>query len=520
MAYVKRFLCYLLVLLMMGTMLTATASAQEAEKEATNISGSGLVTRYTYIGGVPELFDGNGVAPVGLGENASLTLNYSGGIGSLYFAFNLEYGLFTVTDLDSGESAQFGQNAFLHEFADLEEAFGKAPENIKISFDSGIGQLNELFVFSPGTPPDFVQRWNPPKDGETDIVLFSTHGDDEHLFFAGLLPYYANEGDYQVQVVYMTDHSNVTRRRIHEMLNGLWAVGIRNYPVMGTFPDRRSYSDEEAVQILSYEGISEEELQEFVVENIRRFKPKVAVGHDLNGEYGHGQHMMYARHLTEAIENANDPEQFPESYEKYGTWDVPKTYLHLYPENKIVMDWDQPLENYDGMTAFQVSKNLGFACHVSQYWDFNGFYYGAEKAANVPLYSPREYGLYRSTVGEDVQKNDFFENVTTHAQDKAAEEARLAAEEEAKRQEEARLAAEAEAKREAERLEAERLRKEAEEARAEEEALLQLQQEAAEQEAQRRQKLTYLGIAGVITFLLLLGAAVAVIDRKNKIRKK
>jgi LmbE family N-acetylglucosaminyl deacetylase len=47
-------------------------------------------------------------------------------------------------------------------------------------------------------------------EGGADLVLFSAHGDDEHLFFAGLLPTYAEERGYRVQVVYLTDHRNDT----------------------------------------------------------------------------------------------------------------------------------------------------------------------------------------------------------------------------------------------------------------------------------------------------------------------
>ena len=160
-----------------------------------------------------------------------------------------------------------------------------------------------------------------------------------------------------------------------------------------------------------------------------------------------------------------------------------------------------------------MTQKLGFPCHKSQYWDFSWYLAYKNTAAEITQFSPCEYGLYRSTVGTDVQKNDMFENVKTHAQQKAEEEAaRLAAEEEAKRQEEARLAAEAEAKRQEE----ERLKQEAEERTAEENRL-ELQQEAARQEQLRRRQLMIWGIAGSVTLLLLLGVLVAVLDRKNKI---
>ncbi|MBQ4178508.1 MAG: DUF4406 domain-containing protein, partial [Elusimicrobia bacterium] len=40
---------------------------------------------------------------------------------------------------------------------------------------------------------------------QADMMLFSTHADDEHLWFAGLLPTYVDRG-YDIQVVYFTNH--------------------------------------------------------------------------------------------------------------------------------------------------------------------------------------------------------------------------------------------------------------------------------------------------------------------------
>lgn len=376
------------------------------------------------------LFDGNISQDVTGADGTRVTLGYKDGMGFLYLIFNLPYGTYTVTNDDTGETRVFGQGGFLNAYIDLEGTFGTAPTTVTLTFNSGAVHLNEIFVYTTGKVPDHIQRWEEPKEGQMDLVLFSTHGDDEQLFFAGLLPYYGAELDYEVMVVYLTDHHNrlgPVRRR--EMLAGLWAVGITTYPVFGPFSDIYCKSTEIAYGLHSGQGESKEELQSFVVEQVRRFKPLVAVGHDpVFGEYGHGQHMMYAELLCNALELAQDPEQFPESAEKYGTWDVPKTYLHLWKENPIIMDWDQPLEAFDGMTAFQVTKELGFKCHQSQQESFSWYLANAETAADVALHNPREYGLYRSTVGPDVEKNDMFENLRTYAQQ---EEDRIRAEEEA-----------------------------------------------------------------------------------------
>lgn len=416
---------------------------------AENISGKKLMEKQKGFSSVNMLFDGRTKEPVRFREDAYITLSHDEGIGSLYLVFDIEYGEYTVTDPDTQQVYVAGTHQLLHEFLDLEQIFGYTPARVTISFENGEGKLNEISAFTAGQTPDSVQKWQLPAEGETDIVLFSTHGDDEQLFFAGLLPYYAAERGSQVQVVYMTDHRNMTNRRSHEMLDGLWAVGVKTYPVFGTFGDYNTSSASEAYQRYRQKGISESDILGFVVEQIRRFRPKVAVGHDLNGEYGHGMHMVYAENLCKAAEISMDPEAFPESAQEYGTWDVPKTYLHLYPENQIRMDWDQPLESFDGMTAYEVTKKLGFPSHASQQTYYSWYFSGKKTAAEISLYSPCDFGLYRSTVGEDVQKNDFLENVTTYAEDaileqqlkeeaarRAEEEAaRLAAEEEKRRQE-------------------------------------------------------------------------------------
>jgi hypothetical protein len=128
-----------------------------------------------------------------------------------------------------------GEYSFLHDFLDLVAIFGTAPSSVTLRFETGKVRLNNLYAFTTGETPDFVQKWQPPADGNADMILFSTHGDDDQLFFAGLLPYYANAKDYTVQVMYLTNHRNENDARVREMLNGLWAVGCDTYPVFGQY---------------------------------------------------------------------------------------------------------------------------------------------------------------------------------------------------------------------------------------------------------------------------------------------
>ena len=432
------------LIVLTGLMLLLAMQASAQELTAEDISGRALLEKYHAFQPVGYLFDGSTYYSTQARQDGWVTLKAEQGMGSLYFIFGEDCPSLLLRNEDTGETREIQDNSFLHLFVDLEELFGGAVQRLTITFPEKQTLISELSVYTAGQVPDSVQRWQEPKEHETDLVLFSAHGDDEQLFFAGLLPYYGAERGYQVQVVYLTDHRNQGARRRHEMLDGLWAVGIKTYPVFGSFGDYYTMSLSEAYSRYEKKGVTREELLGFVVEQLRRFRPKVAVGHDLSGEYGHGMHRLYADLLCQAVQISQDRQAYPELAERYGVWDVPKTYLHLYGENVIWMDWDQPLEAFDGMTAYQVTKQLGFASHPSQKGYYGWFFEDLDRAADIPEYSPCWYGLYRSTVGEDVQGNDFFENLTSYEEDGKMEQALKEAEEARRRAEQERAAAETE----------------------------------------------------------------------------
>ena len=141
------------------------------------------------------------------------------------------------------------------------------------------------------------------------------------------------------------------------------------------------------------------------VELIRRFKPQVILGHDLNGEYGHGQHKLNAHCLIEAVELAADAEQFPEIAAQYGLWDTPKLYLHLYEENQIVFDVNTVLNNDpEGRTPFEITEEA-YQCHVSQ----QQYYFAVTQDPESVLDCTR-FGLYRTLVGYDTG-TDLMEHI-------------------------------------------------------------------------------------------------------------
>ena len=374
-----------------------------------------------------NLFDDNTDTFTKALNDNKITLSLEEGIGAVYIKFDRIPTKWTLTNADTKESISCGMNGFLHEFVDVKANWETLPKEIVLSFEEGT-VIADVYGFSEGEIPSWVQIWEAPCE-VADLLLVSSHSDDEQLFFLGMLPYYAGERGLKVQVAYVIQHFEVNgvqnHQRPHEQLDGLWTVGIRNYPVMSDFPDlyaqskNRTEAFSQAEKVFANAGVTYDDFIAYLTECIRRFKPSVVVSHDLDGEYGHGTHVLVASALTEAIGCAADESKYVDSANEYGTWEIQKLYLHLYEENKIEMNYDVPLNYFDGKTAYEVSCE-GFACHKSQHWTwFYKWIYGSEenpytKASQIKTYSPCKFGLYYTTVGVDEVGGDFFENVVTH----------------------------------------------------------------------------------------------------------
>jgi len=255
--------------------------------------------------------------------------------------------------------------------------------------------INEIYLFGNGTVPDWVQRWQPTVE-DADILFLVAHPDDELIFLGGAIPTYAVEQQRKVVVAYMC-YSNTTRRS--ELLNGLWAMGVRNYPVIGNFWDTYTRSLKEARK-----KWDSDKALEYIVGLYRQYQPEVVVTHDFDGEYGHGAHMLTAELAKQAFTVAADDTKYTDSVADYGAWQVKKLYSHLYPEDQITFDWNVPLQSMDGKTALELAKEA-YKLHVTQ----EGTYYDVETTGTE--YDNRVFGLVESTVGEDTRHDDFLENI-------------------------------------------------------------------------------------------------------------
>lgn len=371
-------------------------------------------------------------------QNFSITFTSDEPMGGLYVKYRR-----IPSDGTLNGSVPIASHGFLHEYIPLDGAAEATLNYTKAN-------IAEIEVYSVGDLPEEVQVWEVGPEG-TDLMLFATHSDDDQLFFAGLLPYYTSRG-VTVRVAYFVNHFD-TYNRTHELLDGLWHCGVRCYPIISPLPDGYSESIEGAEKYLKDQGFEHGNVLNLQRLLLNRYKPKVAVLHDFDGEYGHGAHMLNTATFIEAVENPTDGLYLPE-----------KIYVHLYKENPLTLDIDSPLDAFGGKTAFQVSQEA-FGFHKSQHWTwFYNWIYGKTgnitKASQIRSYNPANYGLYYTTVGEDSGIGDMLEHVKTYAEVRAEEEAArqaLQAEEEVQKQSEKEQAEEDAARQEAEAREAERL---------------------------------------------------------------
>lgn len=265
--------------------------------------------------------------------------------------------------------------------------------------------ISGITVYSAGDLPASVQRWHGAFT-KCDIMLVAAQPGDEFLSFGGLLPYYVGERGANVQLVYMTGSDRALKGAA---LDALWAVGISNYP---------EFMELKGSGIKSLEGClkawgGKDELIGAMVERIRRCKPEVIISHDISGSDGDHKRTLTAMLMEYAIEAAADANQYAESAELYGAWQVKKLYLNMGAEGVIDFDWNAVYDSLNG-TPLEAAR-AAFDCYSE--------YAGSRDVEDGGMIDNSVYGLVYSGIGEDNYHDDVFENIASLELPRETEEA-------------------------------------------------------------------------------------------------
>ena len=326
------------------------------------------------------------------GGSLTLTTKEGSPLAGLYLVFREKPSSYTVSVEIDGDWVDLGEGDLRYY-----QVYLSLPEctSVRVTVaEKERFNLTQMRLFGPGELPEDVHVWQDPPE-QCDMLFMSTHPDDELLFLGGVLTQYAK---VEKKTIVVSEMTMGTERRMNELLDGLWHCGVRYYPIVGAFPDRWSHGLK-----MGYEKWDQNEIESFMTEVVRRTKPQVIVTQDLDGEYGHGAHMVTARGAIFAYENAGDAEVWPESASAYGVWEPKKIYVHLYQEGAMTFDFRQPLDALEGRTVLEVVKEA-FELHETQ--RKVGFRVNDLNETGISY-----FGLYSSRVGEDDKLFDFFNHI-------------------------------------------------------------------------------------------------------------
>lgn len=369
------------------------AGGQAAAETAENLTAACRLTA-DYTSSLGRLTDNDKESARRIPAGKSVTISWPDGVPveAVYAAFFFDPQPYTVLQHDaSGTLLSETEGALLWNNV-IEPTEGARSVTIRAGAEELA--LCTLYAYGAGEIPNY-HPWQPTPE-KADYLLVAMHPDDDTLFLGAIIPIFGAEQGREGVMLYMATR---VRERRDEAMNGAWTMGLRTLPVFGGFPDIPQNYRAQLENTFRRATVVQ-----YLVRQIRKYRPEVVVSQDLNGEYGHWQHVLLANAVLEAAPLAADASYDSASAEEYGAWTVKKVYLHLYPENKLELPVEAPLAAFDGKTAVQIATEA-FACHASQLPSRHA-------VTNEGVYSLSDFGLAYSTVGPDTPGgNDLFENI-------------------------------------------------------------------------------------------------------------
>lgn len=379
-------LIFLLILL-----LTVPLSAHADGSKAVDLTGRCRLDTSETRGNPQKLLENNGsFLTFEAGKSFTLTWTDDVPAARLCLSWQTRPEGVTVTQYDASGTVLMTQT-ILSAGSTVTPLLPETRKAVVTASDAGM-EVMYCRVFGEGVLPEPFHEWLETPD-HLDYLLISAHPDDDVLYLGSIVPVYGAERGYVGSIAYVTCS---TRKRMTEAENGAWTMGLRYYPLFLGFADVPSVLPErEKDKRFPYD-----ELLKGIVQTYRAYRPVTVFAQDQNGEYGHFQHILTSRAAVEALTLAADASYDPESAERFGTWQVQKVFLHLYPENRITIDATSPLKAFDGLNAVEIAKRA-FQKHASQQ---SGSYTISADTGPLPL---NLFGMAAGVVpvGEDVFDN-------------------------------------------------------------------------------------------------------------------
>lgn len=401
----KRIAAAVVVAAVLFTCIPA-ASATSAVRINSSCTFTSSSNSGTFANAVDGVYTTKWISTSDTPQTIDITIGSGAQVGGIYFIWSKAPTSWTLYAVDSAGAATFileGGNAqYLTQYVNIPFAYAGCGR-LRLSMTPVSGStvdIAELSVFSPGEAPFYAPQWE-PFSGRADLLTIAAHPDDEDLYLSVPAVTYADQG-MKCATVFMTFGSASTSVRRYEAQESVWSLHNRWYPTMGNFQDIKTTTREDQMRYWALDDVVE-----YIVEQIRKYKPSVIVTHDINGEYGHGAHMLTEYATTLAFEYAGDASMYPASAALYGAWNAGKLYVHLYGTNPLnTMSLTTVLPSFGGRTVLQAISDA-YNRHDSQL--------PGRELPTSGSYDMRKFGLFASRLGLDEAHNTMFEHVSEGA---------------------------------------------------------------------------------------------------------
>lgn len=331
--------------LLCAMLLPAFAVARAESTETGELTASCIVTLPERTASfAPRLTDGRYNSRISFEPGEALTVSLAAGAKGIYLAWHAAPENTTVDMLDASDTLL----ASLPASSDLLNEYFALPANcarVRVTGEKTFA-VSELGVFDSETPQDELCIMQ-AQEAQPKVMLIASYPSAESYYFGSLLPYLSGE---DAALVFL---SGINRQTMQEAIAARYALGSRTQPIFGSFP---YYPTALELKPL-YSYIEKKDVNNWLIQLLRRYQPQTLITHSAEGEESIGQHRLTSVHVLAAVDLAADEKKDYLSEREFGVWQVGAVYQHLETGSDALYDTSAQLSAFGGESALSLAQS-------------------------------------------------------------------------------------------------------------------------------------------------------------------
>ncbi|MDD4312533.1 MAG: hypothetical protein PHW41_08635, partial [Eubacteriales bacterium] len=320
-----------------------TSAYAEDSAEPTDLtSDCSVMLPERSVGFEARLTDDNYNSRISFKASETLEISIASGVRGLYIGWYSAPKSARIEALDASGATISSVSAS----ADLLNDYYSLPANcasVRVASDADFA-ISEMRLYNTETAPDALCVMS--AQGHAKVMLILAHTADESYYFGSLLPYLSG-GDAALAFL-----SSENRQMQQQTVEAMYALGSRTQPIFGSFPYYPS-----AIELKKlYTYIEKTDINDWLIQLIRRYQPDTIITHSEVGEDDEGMHGLTSKHVLLAVDLAADASKEYISEKAYGVWQVRAVYQHLVSGTSALYDTQAPLAAFGGQSAVSLAQ--------------------------------------------------------------------------------------------------------------------------------------------------------------------